>query len=82
MRLSLLLTLLLLVGCTDSSDTTASEADPATDAPEASGDVAGDLSDLGTEAVESLLADGPIHVHRVTLAPGDSLPPHEGGERV
>jgi hypothetical protein len=80
MRASLCLSLLLLVGCADSSD--APPADAAPDAVAATAGVPDDLSDLGSDAVESLLSDGPIHVHRVTLAAGDSLPPHDGGERI
>ncbi|MEM1042205.1 MAG: hypothetical protein AAGI91_06195 [Bacteroidota bacterium] len=77
MRYAPLLSLALFIGCADAPDTPAPDSgtDIAATVPD-------DLSALGSASVESLLADDPIHVHRVTLAPGDSLPPHEGGERV
>lgn len=75
----LILPLLLVLGCADAdapSDGEDAAALPA--APE----VPGDLSALGSPAVETLVADAPVHVHHVTLAPGDSLAPHQGGERA
>ncbi len=80
MRYTLLFSLLLAVGCADAPDTAATNTDTAMD--DMSANVPDDLSATGSASVESLLADDPIHVHRVTLAPGDSLPPHEGGERI
>lgn len=83
----LLLTALValsVAGCADSSDVEATRELPvrAEDTPEGPTGDAADLGELGSAAVETLLPDDPVHVHRVTLAAGDSLPPHGGGERV
>jgi quercetin dioxygenase-like cupin family protein len=79
MRITLVTILLLslaLAGCADSADAPADVATTETAAP------ADDLSALGSDAVESLLTEESIHVHRVTLDAGASLPPHDGGQRV
>ena len=79
MRFLLLFPLLLALGCADSEAPTDTAADPAL--PAAS-EVPGDLAGLDSPSVETLVAGDPVHVHRVTLAPGASLAPHEGGARV
>lgn len=70
----------LAAGCADTPESELPAAEtpdlpPAAEAP-------GDLTELDSDAVETLLSSDPIHVHRVTLAPGDSLRSHEGGERI
>lgn len=78
-RYTLALLLLFTVGCADTADR---EATADSDPTDNMADVADDLAALDTPAVETLLQNDLVHVHRVTLAPGDSIPPHEGGERV
>ncbi len=82
--LPFLAALLLAFGCGNSTESGTATEDPTdvTAPAEASAAVPSDLSEIGSDAVETLLTDGPIHVHRVVLAPGDSLPAHEGGDRV
>ncbi|MEM1268574.1 MAG: hypothetical protein AAGI08_00875 [Bacteroidota bacterium] len=76
-RFIFLLTLLIIAGCAEPPEATEPTPEPA---PEAV--TPDDLGALGSDAVETLLEDEAIHVHRITLAAGDSLAPHDGGERV
>ena len=69
----LLVFVMIAAGCADSPD--APDLPPAAEAPD-------DLAALNNPAVETPLRREHVDVHRVTLAPGDSLAPHQGGERV
>ncbi|MEM9996645.1 MAG: hypothetical protein AAF809_03000 [Bacteroidota bacterium] len=69
-----------VLGCAGAPDTPT--ADPSSDAMNTDAATASDLGALGSDAVTTVLENARVHVHRVALAAGASLPAHDGGERI
>ncbi|MEM8556904.1 MAG: hypothetical protein AAGG50_03580 [Bacteroidota bacterium] len=76
----LVLPFVLALGCAGAPDTPT--ADPSSDAMNTDAATASDLGALGSDAVTTVLENARVHVHRVALAAGASLPAHDGGERI
>lgn len=82
MRFLLLTLALLAAGCAADTPEAPATAAPDVASTEAPAGVPDDLAALNDAAVEKLVQNEFVDVHRVVLAPGDSLAPHQGGERV
>ncbi len=81
-RLTLALALLLAAaGCAD-SQTETEDAEATTDDPITEQEAAEEVERQTGEAAQRLFENEYVEVMRARLAPGDSLPAHEGGARV
>lgn len=76
---SLLILLMVVVGCAEPSDQEATS--DAVALPEAA-EAPGDLAALESPYVETPLQNEYVDVHHVTLPAGAAIAPHEGGARV